>query len=325
MKITIIGTGAYSIGIALMLSKKTQNKIVMWTENQNLYEEFIKTHKVNKIFPDIEIPSNISITTSYDEAMKNTNLIFLITSAKYLVNVCDNIKSFYKNVPICIASKGIEHVTLSTLSNVVRKKLNTNNVCVISGPTFAIDLVNNEPAALAIAGYNKKTVSFVKENLSNDTLKLRVSSDIIGIQLCGSVKNIIAIAAGILKGLGYSESTQAFLINESLHDMKNIIHALGGKKKTILSFAGVGDLLLTCSSTKSRNYTFGYVIGSTKDKDKIKEYLENNTVEGYYTLNSIYKMLQKKGIEIPLITLINNIVCNNQNPADLATFLINKD
>ena len=324
MKITVMGTGAYSVGIALMLAKKKDNKIILWSENKDFVKEFKETRKLTKIFPEVVFPENIDITNSYEEAMNNTSLIFLITSAKYILNVCKSILPYYHNQPVCIASKGIEHTTLSPLSILVKNTLKTRNVCVISGPTFAIDLVNNEPAALAIAGYNNSSVKMVQENLSNETLKLRKSSDIIGIQLCGSVKNIIAIAAGILKGLGYSESTQAFLINESLHDMKNIIHALGGKKKTILSFAGIGDLLLTCSSVKSRNYSFGYVIGSTKNKEEIDNYLKNNTVEGYYTLNSIYKMLQKKGIEIPLITLINNIVCNGQNPDDLAEFLIKK-
>lgn len=324
MQVTIIGVGAYSVGIALMLAKNN-HKITMWTENKDLVDKFNSTHKLETIFKDVEIPSNITLTNSYEEALQNSELIFLITSAKYVVSVCNEIKKYYNNVPVCIASKGIEHTTLNTLSNIVKNTLNTNNVCVISGPTFAIDLVNNEPAALAIAGLNKKSVKLVKKTLANETLKLRESSDIIGIQLCGSVKNIIAIASGILKGLGYSESTQAFLINESLHDMKHIIHALGGKKKTILSFAGIGDLLLTCSSPKSRNYSFGYIIGSTKNQDKINEYLENNTVEGYYTLNSIHKMLEKKGIEIPLINLISDIVAGKKEPESLATFLINKD
>lgn len=325
MKITIIGTGAYSIGISLMLAKNKNNNIMLWSENNDYVNEFNKTRKISNIFNNVVFPDNISITNSFEKAMKDTSLIFLITSAKYFLSVCENIKPHYKNTPICIASKGIDNQTLNPLSILAKNILNTKNISVISGPTFAIDLVNNEPAALAIAGYNNKTIKLVRDNLANDSLKLRKSSDIIGIQLCGSIKNIIAIAAGILKGLGYSESTQAFLINESLHDMKNIIYALGGKKKTILSFAGIGDLLLTCSSTKSRNYSFGYIIGSTKDPNEINKFLEQNTVEGYYTLNSIYKMLQKKGIKIPLIELIYNIVCNNQNPNDLATFLISKD
>ena len=325
MKITVFGTGAYGIALALMLAKKKENNILMWTQNESKLEEFRETKRFDSIFPSLEIPSNIDITNSYEEAIKNTNLIFFVTSAKYLYDTCKKIEPYYKNQHICIASKGINDYTLNTLSELVRNTLKTRNISFISGPTFAIDLVHNEPCALAIAGLNSKTINLVKNSLANETLKLRKSSDIIGIQLCGSIKNIIAIASGILAGLGYQESTRAFLINESLHDIKNIIHYLGGKKKTILSFAGIGDLMLTCTSTKSRNYSFGYVIGSTKDKEKIEEYLKNNTVEGYYTLDSVYRMLQKKGINIPLITLIYNIVVNNQNPEDLATFLISKD
>lgn len=325
MKITVIGAGSYGIALANNLAKNKNNNIVMWTENDELYEEFNKNHKVSKLFPNNEIFKNIKMTRSYEEALENTSLIFFVTSAKYISSVCDNVKHYYKKQPICIASKGIDNNTLSTLSEVVKERLKTKNICVISGPTFAIDLINNEPCALAIAGMNKKSIKIVKNNLENDSLKLRISSDILGIQLCGSIKNIIAIAAGILKGLGYSESTQAFLINESLHDIKYIIKYLGGKGKTILSFAGVGDLLLTCSSVKSRNYSFGYVIGSTKSKKEIEKYLKENTVEGYYTLDSVYKMLKKKRINIPLITLIYDIVVNNKNPEELAKFLIRKD
>ena len=314
MKITIIGTGAYSLGIGLMLSKKDNNEIVLWTENKDNEIEFNSTHKLQHIFKNVYFPNNIKITSSYEDALKDTKLIFLITGAKYIQDVCNNIKPFYKDTPICIASKGIHDDTLSTLSTVVKNILKTKNICVISGPTFAIDLINNEPTALAIAGYNKKTINLVKINLQNDTLKLRVSGDIIGIELCGSIKNVIAIASGIIKGLGYSESTQAFLINESVHDIKNILYALGGS----------GDLLLTCTSTKSRNYSFGYIIGKNNNKKEKEKYLNNNTVEGYYALDSIYKLLKKKRVKIPLITLIYDIVMNDKDPRSLATFLITK-
>ena len=315
MKISVIGCGAYGISLALMLAKKKENNIQIWSHAKTNLKEII----------DGDVPKNLSITNSYEEALNETSLILLVTAVSYIQEVCNNIKKYYRNTPICIASKGIENKTLQFSSEIVKNTLNTRNIAVISGPTFAEDLKNNEPAALSIAGLNNNVINLVKDNLANDTLKLRKSSDIIGIQICGSIKNIIAIASGIIKGIGYSESTNAFLINESLHDMKNIIHALGGKKKTILSFAGIGDLLLTCSSAKSRNYSFGYTIGSTKDKKQIEDYLNNNTVEGYYTLRSIYNLLKNKGIEIPLITLIYDIVYNYKDPNLLIDFLIKKD
>lgn len=325
MKIAMVGVGAYSTALTLMLSKKENNNILMWTENLEIAEEFSKTHKVNKIFPDLELPFNVNVTNSYEEVLKDASLIFIAVAAKYVKSVCDGLKPYYKNhIPICIASKGIEESTGSFLSNIVKNELDTENVAVLSGPTFAIDMVNNEPIALALAGTNDETIQIVKENLANDTLKLRECNDLIGIQICGSIKNVIAIAAGMIKGLGYTESTLAFLINESLHDIKYLIDELGGDKKTVLSYAGVGDLLLTCTSTKSRNFSFGYTVGSTKDPEKIKEFLENNTVEGYYTLSSIYKLVKTNHINLPIINLIYDIIMNGKDPNLLSKFLIEK-
>ena len=257
--------------------------------------------------------------------MKDAKIVFFTCASKYVGDVSAMILPYFnKDMIICIASKGIDEKTCNLLSNIVKFILNSKNITVISGPTFAIDMLNNEPVALAIAGTNNKSQNEVITALSGKTIKLRKSKDLIGIQICGSIKNIIAIASGILGGLGYSESTRAFLINESLHDIKNLIHYMGGKKKTILSFAGVGDLLMTCMSTKSRNYSFGYIIGKTKDKNEIEKYLKNNTVEGLNTLKTVLIILKRKNISIPLITLINDIINFEKDPESLAEFLINK-
>lgn len=325
MKISVIGLGIYSLAISMSLAKKKENKIVIWTESNDKYEEYKKTKKVTSLY-DKKLPSNIEVTNSLEQTLKDTSLIYIITASKYVDIVTSKMKEFYsQDTPICIASKGIEESKEELLSNLVKRNLKAKHIAVISGPTFAVDILNNEPVALALASTSSKAKTSVLETLANDTLKLRPSKDIIGIQLCGSVKNVIAIASGILSGLGYSNSTQSFLINESLHDIKDIIKIFGGKPKTILSFAGVGDLMLTCSSTKSRNFSFGYTIGSTKNQKKINEYLLNNTVEGYYTLDTIYKMLTKKNTEIKLISVIYDIVYNGENPNTLAKFLITKE
>lgn len=324
MKISVIGLGMYSLAISKMLAKKENNKIMIWTENNAKYEEYKKTKKVASVY-DIEMPKNIKVSNSLEEVLKDAELIYIITASKYVDIITKKMKEFYNpDVPICIASKGIEESREELLSNIVKDNLKTKNIAVISGPTFAVDIINNEPVALALASKSNKAKEYVLNTLANDTLKLRPSKDMIGIQMCGATKNVIAIASGILSGLGYSNSTQSFLINESLHDIKDIIKIFGGKPKTILSFAGVGDLMLTCTSTKSRNFSFGFTIGSTKDPKKINEYLVNNTVEGYNTLEVIYKMLNKRGTPIDLITTIYNIVYNEEDPNTLASFLITK-
>lgn len=325
MKISVIGLGIYSLAISSMLAKKKDNKIVIWTESNQKYQEYKTNKKIPSLY-DKKLPKNIEVSDNLEEVLKNTDLIYIITASKYVDIITLKMKEFYNHdVPVCIASKGIEESKEELLSNLVKRNLNTKHIAVISGPTFAVDILNNEPVALALASTSIKAKTKVLETLSNDTLKLRPSRDIIGIQMCGSVKNVIAIASGILSGLGYSNSTQSFLINESLHDIKKIIKIFGGKPKTILSFAGVGDLMLTCTSTKSRNFSFGYTIGSTNDKKKINEYLLNNTVEGYYTLDTIYKMLSKKKMEIKLISVIYDIVYNGEDPNTLAKFLITKE
>lgn len=323
-KIAMIGTGAYGLGVSISLLKKNES-VIMWVENEDKAKFLNNNKKHANILPNIEIPANITFSNDLDEVIKGTNIVFIAVAAKYIDNIAKKLSKLnIKNKHFCILSKGIEQNTCEFVTDVFKKYIKTKNLSVISGPSFAIDMAHNEPVGLSIASKNIKTIKEIKKVLSSDTVKLRTSNDIIGVELCGSVKNVIAIASGILEGLGYSESTRSFLITESLHDIKSLIYGLGGKKKTILSFAGVGDLLLTATSTKSRNYTYGIIIGK-KNYIMADDYLNNNTVEGYYTLKSIYTLINRKKIDIPIIKLIYEIIINKKEPDTLSEFLIKKD
>jgi len=325
MKVAIVGVGAYSVALASMLCKK-DNDVMMWTESQERYDKYLNDGCIKDVIPGYSLPSSVVMSTSKKDTVLNAQVVIIASIASFVGEICNDIKEYIKkDTTICIASKGIENKSCRFLSDIASDILNVKNIAILSGPSFAIDMVNNNPIGLSLASHSDKAIRVIKDILQNDRLKLRETRDLIGIQICGSIKNVLAVAAGILNGLGYPESTQTFLITESLHDVKALIKALGGNPKTILAFAGVGDILLTCSSVKSRNYSFGILIGQNGAKFDRDSYVKNNTVEGYYTLHSIYKLVKKKKIKMPIIDLIYKIVVLGNDPQLLVNFLINKE
>lgn len=322
VKITVLGSGAYGCALAQILNEN-KNEVTMWTPFESEVKELTETRKSPKL-PNIKINSNIKITNDLEKSLDKTNLIIIAIPTAFLSDSIKKVKKYYQNTPICIATKGIEQDTHLFVYDVVKNILNTEKIAVISGPSFAIDIANNYPVGLTLACQDKETIDITFKALENNHFKLRKSYDIIGTELCGSVKNIIAIASGILKGLNMPESTSAMLITESLHDIKVLIKGLGGDGSTVLSYAGFGDLLLTATSLKSRNYSFGYLIGSKASKEEINNYIKNTTIEGLYTLKSISELVKNKDVDIPIINLMEQIIYQNKNPEELINFLIQK-
>ena len=323
MNISILGTGAYGLALAMMFHKN--NKVKMWTKFESEKEELIKTHENKKVLPGVKIPKDIEISNDFYEIVKDANLIVIAVPAGFVDDVSFELSKYYKDDQfVLLASKGIERDSCLFVADIFKRHVKTRRFAVISGPSFAIDIVTNCPIGLTLASENKKTRDFVKKTLECDSIKLRETRDVIGTEVCGSIKNVIAIAAGILDGMGYPESTQAMFITESLHDIKELISNLGGDRKTILSYAGFGDLLLTATSKKSRNFSYGRLLGENKPKNEIDEYVKNTTIEGLYTIQSIYKLLKNKRVKIPIIDLIYDIIENNEPVSELPKFLINK-
>lgn len=324
MNITILGAGAYALCLALKFNKNTQN-IVVWSALKSEVEELNKTRMNKKALGSIKMPDNIVFTTDIKKALEKSNIVVIAVSTKFVSSVCDTIKPYIKNKHIIIASKGIEQNTCSFASEIVRNKLKTNKLCTISGPSFALDMARDELIGLSLATTNRKTKEIVTKALSSNTLKLRATNDFIGVELCGTLKNIIAVTSGILDGMDVSLSTKAMFLTESINDTRKLIKKFGGNEKTIMSFAGFGDILLTSTSSVSRNYTYGKLIGTNSSLKEKEEYLNTNTVEGVYTLKSIYELINKKHIKMPFIDFIYKVVFENKDVNDLLLFLKNKE
>lgn len=324
MKIGLFGTGAY--GMALSSILVTNNcEITMWTKFQEEKEQLEKTRQNEKLIPNFKLNENITLTTSIEECIKNKDLLIIAIPAAFVDDLCVSMKQYINNTHhILIATKGIEQGSGLFINEILEKHLGTRNIAVISGPSFAIDLVSKMPAGLSLASKKPETILLAKQALQNDYIKLRETNDVIGVEICGAIKNVIALSAGMLEGLKANESTKAMLIAEAIHDMEAILDSFGCNKRTVLSYAGIGDLLLTCTSTKSRNYSFGKLIGSKPSREEIDTYLKNTTVEGYYTLESIYQLLKNKEVTIPIIDLIYEIAVKGKSPELLLKFLVYK-
>ena len=319
MKISILGAGAFGLALASIF-KENNNDVTVWSR----FEEEVaslREKNTNEKIKNIKLPTGIKYTSNLKDTVESSELLVIAIPAQFVDDLVKQLKTLVKKQYILIASKGIENDTFSFLEEVVRRGINTRKIAVISGPTFAIDIVKSYPVAFTLASRSWMTREVIKKTLINSHVKVRPSRDVVGVEVCGAIKNVISIASGMIEGMNYPESTKAMFITESLHDLKNLIKALGGNKKTILTFAGFGDLLMTATSTKSRNFTFGKMFVENRPKEEIEKYKKETTIEGLYTLETIYNLIKKKKVYMPIIYLIKDIVDGKKEAKSLIDLL----
>ena len=323
MKVGLFGTGAYGMALSSILVHN-HCEVTMWTKFEDEKESLQKTRENEKYIPNFKLDKSVKITNSVEECIKDKELLIIALPAAFVDDLCKEMEPYIDGNHILIATKGIEQGTGLFMHQIVEKHLNTHSIAVMSGPSFAVDLVTKMPAGLSIASKSPETILLAKKAIQNNYIKLRDTNDITGVEICGSIKNVIALAAGMLDGMKANDSTKAMLITEAMHDMEAILDAFDCNKRTVLSFAGIGDLLLTCTSSKSRNFSLGKLIGEKPPREEIDKYLSNTTVEGYYTLESIYQLLKDKEVTIPIIDLIYEIAVQGKDPELLLVFLVFK-
>jgi len=322
MKVSILGSGAYGLALSSILYLNHIDT-KMWTFSED-EANCLNNNRCSDKLKDYIIPSELNISTNIKEVVKDTDLIVISVPAFAFENVVIELKNYIsKKQVVLIATKGIQQDTCLFLSDVFNKYLK-NKYAVISGPTFAIDIIKQVPIGFSLATKSRKAEKIIRKCFENSTTKFRKTRDVIGIEICGSIKNVMAIASGMLEGMGVTDSTRALFLTESMNDIKELIDALGGNKKSILSFAGFGDILMTCTSKNSRNFSFGYIIGSGASQEEIDSYLKNTTVEGMYTLKSIHKLVRSKKVKMPIINLIYDIVNGKKPKEEILKFLIEK-
>lgn len=322
MKVAILGCGAYGLALASILVKNKVD-VTMWSYKEEEKDKLIKTRKSDKL-KNYKIPECINFSNNMNEVVRGKDLIVMAVPTFSFESTVIKLKECIdKRQPVLIATKGIQQDTCLFLHDVFKKHCK-NKIAVISGPSFAVDIIREVPIGLSLATKHNSVELLVRECFENKLTKFRRTNDIIGVEVCGSIKNVMAIASGMLEGMNATPSTKALFLTESMNDIKELLFALGGKKKTILSFAGFGDILMTSTSSSSRNFSFGCLIGEGKSKQVIDNYLKETTVEGMYTLQSIHKLVKKKNVKMPIINLIYDIINGKKDKEEILSFLIEK-
>ena len=319
MKIGILGTGAFGIALASIL-KKNENRVVMWSKFKGEIDE-LNTTRICTRLNNYNISEAIMFTNNIEETVVNSDIIVIAVPANFVYDTTLLLKKYYNNQHICIASKGIEESRGKFLHEIVRDILDTNKIGVISGPSFAVDIVSNVPVGVTLASKNSNTANIIKEAFANKFFKVSITDDMIGVSICGCVKNIIAIGSGIIDGMGYPISTVSLLITLALSDIKLLIKELGGNEDSILELAGIGDIILTCTSNKSRNFSFGKLLGESNDSNVINNYINTHTIEGLNALENINTIMNKLNIDLPFISLMNEIILKNKDKYDLIKYI----
>lgn len=317
MKIAILGTGLYSTALTYQLQKRKDNDIYLWTEQENLISKFNKNHKFEFLSKKIKYDSNVILSNDYQIVLEDASIIIIMVSSKYFKETLTNIKPFYKkNTPILVGTKGMDLEKIEFFSDYTRKYLKCNSYTFFAGPTFAANLILDGPFYFSFGGSNK--IGYKKlDRLLPEQFTYHYISDIHGLELCSVLKNIYAIGSGILNGLKVTDSIYYGYITKMIQELQSIIIKIWGNEKTILTYGGIGDLLMTANSKTSRNFTLGLKYGNKSSKEEIKAYLKENTVEGFESLQNIMNFLNKWKIKNSLIEKIYDIIINEANPKTL--------
>lgn len=320
--IAVIGGGGWGTTLACLLSEKGYD-VSLWVYEESLADE-IKSTGINSVYlPDVVLPKDIKISHRIDEAIKKARYVLNAVPAQYSRSVFKEAISYIPDEAIIIsASKGIERGTLLTVSSVL-KELSWHPVAVMSGPSFAKEVIKKMPTAVTLATEDKSMGLLLQEILNTNHFRVYTHDDIVGVELGGALKNVIAIASGISDGLGLGYNARAALITRGLAEIRRLGDVMGARQETFSGLSGLGDLVLTCTGHLSRNYTVGMRLAQGM---KLTDILSQTKMvaEGVTTAESAYELSKRYNIEMPIIEQVYKVLYEDKAPADAVNDLMSR-
>ena len=309
MNVSILGCGVYGLALANSFLSKGNSKVCMWSkfdkEIDVLGEKYL----------------DVTFTTDLKKATTKADLLVIAIPVAFLEETMISLKKIYKGQDILIASKGIDVKNFKFAYEIVSDYLDNASIGVISGGSFAKDMQDKKVMGLTLGTKVDSIREKVKLLFEQEFIKVQYTDDVIGTSICGAIKNVMAIGFGILDGADFPPSSRFLFLTEAIYEIQHFIELLGGNKDTVMSYAGIDDIMMTCTSSQSRNYTMGSMLGSKKSEIEIEEHKNSTTIEGLGTSYAIYHLAKSKNIDLSICTVIYQILYENHNYSELVELL----
>lgn len=320
--VAVVGSGSWGMALANHLAEMG-NAVKVWSfteEEKNL----INNERKCMFIPDMVLDEKIYCSNDVVEIVKDADYIFHVTPSKVTRNVFKQYKDYVKDKPIVICSKGLENATLKTLDEVMLEELPSAKIAAFSGPSYATEVVKHIPTAIILASKHDDVLDEVSSLLMNEYMRIYKSRDVIGVEVGGALKNIIAFCAGICAELNLGTNAQSALITRGLAEITRLGVKMGANKETFFGLSGLGDLILTCSSDESRNRRAGRLIGKGKTVEEAKKEI-GMTIESVENIEVAKKLAEKYNVEMPIVNAAYDVLYNNLKPKDAVNKLMTRE
>lgn len=323
-KIGVIGAGSWGTALALLLHTNG-HQVTVWSIMESEIEMLKTAHEHKDKLPGVKLPENMEFTTNLQAAIEGKDMLVLAVPSPFTRSTSKMMRQYVEEGQVIVnVAKGIEENTLMTLSEIIEQEIPQADVAVMSGPSHAEEVGRKIPTTIVVGANTKKTAEFISNCFMNEVFRVYISPDVLGIELGGSLKNVVALAAGIADGLGYGDNTKAALITRGIAEITRLGVAMGGKAESFSGLSGIGDLIVTCASMHSRNRRAGVLIGQGKTMDEAMKEVKM-VVEGVYSAKAAMQLSEKFDIQLPIIEQVNKVLFENKSAAEAVKELMLRD
>jgi glycerol-3-phosphate dehydrogenase (NAD(P)+) len=322
--IAFIGGGSFGTALAVMLAQKGL-QVSIWDRKHHVVEDINVRRENLKYMSGITIPAGVNAFDSIEEAIRGSRFIVLAVPSHAIRDICKNMKGVINDDQIIISiAKGIELETKKRLSQVIKDELPGNPVVILSGPSHAEEVAMNLPTTVVVTSEEMKYAEEVQDLFMTAEFRVYTNEDIVGVEIGGAVKNIIALAAGISDGIGYGDNTKAALMTRGMHEITRIGTKLGGSNRTFYGLTGMGDLIVTCTSKHSRNRSAGVLIGQGATSEEAAEKI-GMVVEGIKACKAFYELKEELDVQMPITDALYKVLFKGKSPKDAVVKLMTRD